>query len=185
VANVARYLLRTERQIFAVRRHGASLAWAAGLLGLYWLGGLLALWLFVGVELLRLTALSFLGLSALWFVWVLIDWHYERFIVTNQRVLLVSGVLTRRVAIMPLIKVTDLTFEQTLPGRILHYGTFIIESAGQEQALSRVDYLPQPNLHYLQVSELLFGPKPKVDPEDVEVTGSTQPVPHLRRDADR
>jgi hypothetical protein len=53
--------------------------------------------------------------------------------------------------------VTDLTYEQTLLGRVLDYGSFVIESAGQEQALSRVDYLPDPNLRYHQVSELLFG----------------------------
>jgi hypothetical protein len=40
---------------------------------------------------------------------------------------------------------------------LLDYGSFIIESAGQQQALSRIDYLPDPNLRYHQVSELLFG----------------------------
>jgi hypothetical protein len=35
------------------------------------------------------------------------------------------------------------------------------------------------------MSELLFGPKTDVDPDDVEVTGNTQPVPRIRRDAQR
>ena len=68
---------------------------------------------------------------------------------------------------MPLIKVTDLTFEQTVWGRILHYGTFIIESAGQDQALSRIDYLAHPLQRYREVSALLFGTSvAESDPED-------------------
>jgi membrane protein YdbS with pleckstrin-like domain len=182
VAAVNRYLLPTERLVFVVRLHGASLAWAAGMLALYWAGGLLVLWLFVSVEVLRLTALLFLAFSVLWFAWVVLEWFIERFAVTNRRVLLISGVLTRRVAIMPLIKVTDLTYEQTVSGRTLNYGSFIFESAGQQQALSRVDFLPQPNRRYRQVSELLFGTHADVDPEDVLYARSTQPVPFVPRE---
>ena len=175
-----RYLLPTERQTFAVRRHWASLAYATGMLALYWAGGLFALWLFESVRTLRFIALAFLLLSLLWFIWVVLEWYIERFVVTNRRVLLISGVLTRKVAIMPLIKVTDLTYEQSPFGRILNYGSFIVESAGQVQALSRVDFLPQPNLRYRQVSELLFGTRAEVDPEDVG-SRSTQPVPYVPR----
>ena len=173
-----RYLLPSEREKFAVRRHWASLAFAAGMLALYWAGGFAALWLFDRIRTLRFIAVAFILLSFLWFLWVVLEWYIERFIVTNRRVLLISGVLTRKVAIMPLIKVTDLTYEQTVPGRILNYGSFIVESAGQVQALSRVDFLPQPNLRYRQVSELLFGTRAEVDPEDVG-SRSTQPVPYV------
>jgi uncharacterized membrane protein YdbT with pleckstrin-like domain len=173
-----RYLLPSERQVFAVHRHWASLAFAAGMLALYWAGGFALLWLFDRIRTLRFIAVAFIVVSLLWFLWVVLEWYIERFIVTNRRVLLISGVLTRKVAIMPLIKVTDLTYEQTLPGRILNYGSFIVESAGQVQALSRVDFLPQPNLRYRQVSELLFGTRAEVDPEDVG-SRSTQPVPYV------
>ncbi len=152
------------------------------MLALYWAGGLLVLWLFVSVEVLRLTALSFLAFSVLWFVWVVLEWYIERFIVTTRRVLLISGVLTRKVAIMPLVKVTDLTFEQTLSGRTLDYGTFIFETAGQQQALSRVEFLPQPNQRYRDVSKLLFGTQADVDPEDVMFSRNTQPVPYVPRE---
>jgi hypothetical protein len=63
------------------------------------------------------------------------------------------------VAIMPLSKVTDMTYERTLFGRILGYGVFVMESAGQDQALSRIGYLPSPDVLYHDVSALLFGPK--------------------------
>jgi hypothetical protein len=44
-----------------------------------------------------------------------------------------------------------------VPGQILGYGVFIVESAGQDQALSRIAYLPHPDELYQQVSTLLFG----------------------------
>jgi membrane protein YdbS with pleckstrin-like domain len=152
-----RYLLRSEDQVFSVRRHWVSLASAGGRLALFWIAGLLVLWLVNDVAALRALLVTYLLVTLGWFAWVVSDWYVERFVVTNKRVLLVTGILTRKVAIMPLIKVTDLTYEQTLLGRVLDYGSFVIESAGQEQALSRVDYLPDPNLRYHQVSELLFG----------------------------
>jgi len=49
-----------------------------------------------------------------------------------------------------------MTFRQSFLGRILGYGTFILESAGQDQALSNVDFIPYPEQLYLEVCELLF-----------------------------
>ncbi len=180
--SIDQYLLRTEQTIFAVRRHWAALAKdGATLLG-FWVGALIVLALLHGVELIKLVAIFFIFFSAGWFAWLVGDWYVERFVVTNKRVLLVSGLLTRRVAIMPLIKVTDLTYEQSIAGRMLGYGAFVIESAGQHQALSRVDFLSEPNRRYHQVSALLFGTEADADPEDRPAeratdTGAAHPTP--------
>jgi hypothetical protein len=46
---------------------------------------------------------------------------------------------------MPPVKVADMSFSQrSFQGRLLGYGTFILESAGQDQALRVVDHLPYP-----------------------------------------
>lgn len=174
-----RYLLASEQKVFAVRRHWAALAAAGTTLVLFWLGDIVVLWLLGGFELIRLIGLCFFFFSLCWFGWQVGDWFVERFVVTDKRVLLVSGLFTRRVAIMPLIKVTDLTFEQTLPGRLLDYGAFIIESAGLHQALSRVGFLPQPQQRYHQVTALLFGTDADIDPEDLPSGRPTQPVPYI------
>ena len=174
-----RFLLRTETTVFAVRRHPAALAAAAGLLALYWIGALIVIIGLGNVQFIRLIAICFMFFSLCWFAWQVADWQVERFLVTNRRVLLISGLLTRNVAIMPLIKVTDLTYQQSPTGRLLGYGSFIIESAGQHQALSRVDYLPQPNKRYQQVSALLFGTMVDVDPEDGLGAQITEPVPYI------
>ena len=52
--------------------------------------------------------------------------------------MLVTRLVFTDVAMMPLAKVTDLRLSESILGRMLRYGEFIVESAGQEQALSRV-----------------------------------------------
>ena len=108
-----------------------------------------------GADLIFTVALGVTG----WAGWKFAQWSVDRFVVTNARVLMATGLLTRKVAMMPLRKVTDMTFEKPLPGRLLGYGTFIMESAGQDQALREIRYLPSPDRHYKAVSELLFGPR--------------------------
>ena len=80
----------------------------------------------------------------------LVDWAVDYFVVTSHRFILTSGLFNRKVAMMPLVKVTDMTFQRSFLGRILGYGTFILESAGQDQALSTVDYIPYPEQLYLR-----------------------------------
>jgi hypothetical protein len=58
---------------------------------------------------------------------------------------------------MPLTKVTDMRFERSPAGRLFGFGTFIVESAGQEQALHTIDHLPYPEQLYIEVCGLIFG----------------------------
>ncbi len=87
------------------------------------------------------------------------NWRAHWFVVTDQRVLLVTGLVTRRVSMLPLRKVTDMTYRRSLLGRMLGYGEFVMESAGEAQALKTVNFLPSPDSLYLEVSELLFAPR--------------------------
>ncbi len=73
--------------------------------------------------------------------------------------MVVSGIITRRVAMMPLLRVTDMKYEQSPLGRVLNYGTFVLESAGQEQALREIKHLPNPNELYLRVVEEMYEPQ--------------------------
>ncbi len=154
-----RYLIPSETPVVVTRRHWASLARVG--LGCAAVT-LVALWLLI--YLADDQALAVVGLLLLvgalgWFGWVWADWYTEKFVITDKRVLLISGLLTRRVAIMPLSKVTDLTYERSLAGRMLGFGVFVVESAGQQQAFNRIDFLPTPDRLYHDVSTLLFGPK--------------------------
>ena len=84
------------------------------------------------------------------------NWSVDYFVITSRRFIETSGLFARNVAMMPMVKVTDMTFHQSFLGRIFGYGTFILESAGQDQALSNVDFIPYPEQLYLEVCELLF-----------------------------
>jgi uncharacterized membrane protein YdbT with pleckstrin-like domain len=90
-------------------------------------------------------------------IWKAINWAVDFFVVTSHRILLTSGVLTRKVAMMPLTKVTDMSFQRTFAGRLLGFGEFIVESAGQDQALRNIDHIPYPEQLYLEVCGMLFG----------------------------
>ena len=78
------------------------------------------------------------------------------FTVTNKRMILVNGLAVRKVAMMPLTKVTDMSFQRSAMGRVFGYGEFIVESADRGQALRSVNFLPYPEQLYLEVCGLLF-----------------------------
>lgn len=101
----------------------------------------------------------------MWGAWRVFDWYFDRFILTNKRVMVISGIVTRKVAMMPLLRVTDMKYEQSPLGRMMNYGSFVMESAGQDQALREVKHLPDPNELYLQICEEMYEPE-AVDARD-------------------
>lgn len=64
------------------------------------------------------------------------------FVLTNWRVVRLSGLLTSRVATMPINRILDMTMTRTPWGRILGYGHFVFESAAQEQGLREIKFVP-------------------------------------------
>lgn len=160
---ITQYLIPSESHAIEVRHHWAFLGTPILATIGFWLGGLIALALTIDLPILRTTFVFFLLFSLLWLTWQVTEWWFERFVVTDRRVLLLTGVFTKKVAVMPLAKVTDLTYERSIPGRLLGYGAFIIESAGQQQALRRIEYIPEPLALYHEVSSLLFGSRAEHD----------------------
>ena len=156
-ASVNRYLLPHERQVITVHQHPAILIkpifWVLiGLALAGWLSNsiasgngivILIIWLLWGILFLNLAVK----------VW---EWSVTYFVVTSHRFVLATGVITRKVNMMPLAKVTDMTFQRSPMGRVFGFGEFILESAGQDQALTNVDYLPYPEQLYLEVCGLIF-----------------------------
>jgi hypothetical protein len=77
-------------------------------------------------------------------VWKALVEHMDRFVITNMRVFRVRGVLSQRLATMPLGRILDITVEKPLSGRILDYGHFVFESAAQEQGLREIRFVARP-----------------------------------------
>lgn len=156
------YLLDTERRVIRIRRHWAVLLWdsfeAIALITVCVLVSYLlppALW--VVQNILWYVAL----LIVLRFAYQVMEWWVERLVVTDKRFIMTTGVWTTQVLMMPISKVTDLTYQRTFAGRMFGYGTMVVESAGQIQALNNIDYLPKPEAFYDTISELVFGDKQK------------------------
>src|SRR3954452_24260144 len=155
--SIHRYLLPHEHQVITVRRHPAVLMTPIAFV----LGGLVIAGVLSNVIANHGGAIvswiwwAWLLLLA-WFVWRVAEWSVDYFVITNQRMLLTTGLITRKVAMMPLAKVTDMSFKRTIAGRRLGTGEFALESAGKEQALSTVPYLPYPEQLYLEVCEMIF-----------------------------
>ncbi|AFR09165.1 MULTISPECIES: PH domain-containing protein [Nocardiopsis] len=156
-ASVNRYLLPHEQDVVTIRRHPAVLIGpVATVLAALILAGILSRTI-GGNSTATLAVIWWLWLLVLvWFVWRVAEWSVDYFVITSARLLLTTGLITRQVNMMPLGKVTDMRFERTLIGRFLGYGTFVMESAGQDQALSRIDFIPYPEQLYLEVVGLIF-----------------------------
>jgi membrane protein YdbS with pleckstrin-like domain len=173
-ASVNKYLLPHENQVITVRRHPAVLMVPVALV----LGGLILAGVLSNTVTAAITWVWWGWLILLaWFVWRVAEWSVDYFVITNQRMLLTTGLITRKVAMMPLAKVTDMSFKRTIAGRMLGYGEFVLESAGQDQALTNVDFLPYPEQLYLEVCEMIF---PNKNPTPDELP--PPPPPRRRQD---
>jgi hypothetical protein len=72
----------------------------------------------------------------------------------------IGGLASRTAAAMSLDKVTGLTLQRTVLGRLLGYGTLIVALHGRRQASSKVRYVPYPEQLYLEISALLWPEEP-------------------------
>jgi membrane protein YdbS with pleckstrin-like domain len=173
-AAVDKYLLPREVRVATVRRHPAVLLVPSAQA----VGGLLVAAV-LSATVLRQHAL-FAGIVwAGWavllinLIWKAVNWAVDYFVITSERILLTSGLFTRSVAMMPLSKVTDMSFHRSFAGRLLGFGEFVVESAGQDQALRRIDHIPYPEQLYLVVCGRIFKDSAGQD----DGTGSTVPEP--------
>lgn len=156
-AVVGKHLLPHEREVIIVRRHPAVLI-GPSVLTLAWpvAAGLLTVTALRGNEpLVTLVWIAWLALVVR-MIWKAANWIRTFFVVTPQRMLLVSGVLARKVEMLPLVKVTDMSFRRSFTGRLLGFGEFIIESAGSNQPLQTIVHIPYPEQLYLEVCGLIF-----------------------------
>jgi len=156
-----RYLFPTEKFRGEWKRHWIQLAKEGGVAVAATIAmGYIAGWLTKHNQTqLRTAVLIIWAIVVLWCAWRVADWWYDRFILTNKRVMVVSGIFTRNVAMMPLQRVTDMKYVQSLTGRMFGYGHFELESAGQDQALRNIRNLPNPNELYLRIVEEMYEPE--------------------------
>jgi uncharacterized membrane protein YdbT with pleckstrin-like domain len=159
LVDTADYLTWNEQVVLSVRRHEWVLVRPTAETVTVFLVALLLSPTSGSSALSNLLALIAVGFL-LRLGWRALQWWNERIVVTDRRIFEVSGVAVRRVDSMPLRKVTDFAYRRSLLGRIMGFGEFVVESAGQDQRLGRITYLPNPDGFYRTVTWLVFGETP-------------------------
>jgi len=153
-----RYLLDGEQIVIAAHQHWAKVAEpvASAVAGLI---------LVVALDSFLPAGLGFVA-NVLWWawfalvaraIWKVLERRHDWFVATDKRLILTYGLVTRKVAMMPLTKVTDMSYNRSPLGRLLGYGTFVMESAGQDQALRRVSWVADPDHTYRAMCAEIFG----------------------------
>ncbi len=61
----------------------------------------------------------------------ILDWMNRQYIVTNRRVIQISGILNKNVTDSSLVKVTDVKMSQSAAGRLFNYGDIEILTASE------------------------------------------------------
>src|SRR5437773_7755244 len=83
------------------------------------------------------------ALALLWFIVVWIRWQSITYTLSDQRIMIQSGVFSRQEKIVPIDRVQDCSTRQSLIGRVLGYGRVEVDAAGAQGA-EVLDHLPQP-----------------------------------------
>nr|BFE73970.1 hypothetical protein GCM10020092_072710 [Actinoplanes digitatis] len=101
-------------------------------------------------------------------------WWFDRFVITNKRVMMTRGVLWRRVRMVPLMRVVDIQYNQSVLGRLLSYGSFTSGDRTTRRTISQLRDLPNPNELYLRLLEEMYEPtaveaRLGADDEDTEL----------------
>ena len=102
--------------------------------------------------------LSYLGAAIIllgtvfagWKVW---RWKVARFVLTDQRLLFVEGIVSRHVNALPLRSVLDTTYHQTVAGRLFGYADITLNLSG-DPGLRRLTRLSQPLTLYYSILSL-------------------------------
>jgi uncharacterized membrane protein YdbT with pleckstrin-like domain len=148
-ADVDRYLLPREIKIATLRQHPAVLTMPLAAA----LGGLLAA--------IAVSQIPHVAKSAQFVVWILtafliarlilavLNWMVYYVVLTDDRLLVLSGFFNRTVVVIRLTDLENMTFERSSTGRITGHGSLTIGPGGAPQTV--IDYVPYPEQLYLEI----------------------------------
>lgn len=176
VAGFDRYLAANERVRYSCRRHPIVLLKVITL----WLIALIV-GSFVGLVVSPTTDQGFVDQLAglivfaltLYSAWKIAQWWWGRYVITDLRVLYIEGIISRKVSSIPLEKVTDTTYARSVWGRLLGYGSLLLDTPGERPGLDTLSHLPNPDEVYRLIASLVVARVWEKPPE---------PAPYPRRE---
>lgn len=112
--------------------------------------------------------------------WRVARWRATRVVLTDRRVLEISGVVARRVISLPLAGVSDVVYRRSIGGRLLGYGDLFLATRGPQP--NEIVRISDPDRFYRAVADLVtggpdenHGPPRPLDPDDED----TGPLPRV------
>ncbi len=141
ISPISDYLHSDESLIMLTRRHPATLISAIALVAAGLTVALLYSTSSRNSGIIMILIWSAWGLLVLNLIYKALEWWEDCFVVTSKRMLLITGVVTRRSDSLDLDKVKDIDFERSASGRLLGYGSLVLQSAGTNQK-SQLDRVP-------------------------------------------
>jgi uncharacterized membrane protein YdbT with pleckstrin-like domain len=154
-SDVYRYLLPLETMLATVRQHPAVLTMPSATA----VGGLLAA--------IAVSQIPHVAMPAELTVWILtafliarlilalLNWLVYYVVLTQDRLLVLSGYFNRTVIVIRLPDLENMTFERSPTGRITGHGSLTIGPGGSPQTV--IDYVPYPEQLYLMIREVISG----------------------------
>jgi hypothetical protein len=114
-------------------------------------------------------------------------WAAEWVILTGKRIIRVQGVAetTSTEASLRIDRVSGARLVQTVPGKILGYGTIELEAPGDHPDVRRLHRIARPQDFYLAVRRVVFGEPGYADPDDDPGEYVTAPLPFLPPERER
>lgn len=111
-------------------------------------------------------------------------WNAEWVILTGKRIIRVQGVpeTTSTEASLRVDRVSGARLIQTVPGKILNYGTIELEAPGDHPDVRRLKRIADPHAFYLALRHVVFGEGVPPDPDDDPRNYTTEPLPFLPPD---
>ena len=167
-----RYLLLHEQRIITVRQHRARLLPAltvavGGLLSAEAVNGIAS-----GVKWARFVVWVLAGFLVVCAIVEVLAWYVRYIVVTDKRLILISGILSRKATAFSLQAVRNLALTRSAGGQLMGYGAFTVEAGGQ--AVAVIDYVPYPEQLYLEIHQLLY-PVDGGEPEEDDSGDDTAP----------
>lgn len=108
-------------------------------------------------------------------------WNAERIILTSKRIIRVQGVpeTTSSEASLRVDRISGARLVQTVPGKLLGYGTIELEAPGDHPDVRRLVQIAQPKTFYLELRKIIFSEPGAPDPDDHPTEHVTEPLPFL------
>jgi uncharacterized membrane protein YdbT with pleckstrin-like domain len=177
-----RYLAPGEKVLWTTRRHPVLLlkpilVWMATLL----MVGLISFVLTEGNPIPFVDQVNVwisLALTA-YLVYKAMVWWKSYYVITDERVLLLTGFISVNVSAVRLARVAETSFSRSVFGRIFGYGDLKLDAAGEQLSLATLTYLPRAEQVYRLVTSLLldeYEPEPEPYDPGEETTGPLPPL---------